>query len=118
MAQRRKHRAILGASTNATILKTGGGNLRSVSVFSLDATPVFLKFYDKATTPDENDVPVYSVEAPAAATPANGSRTSETLEGAGIPFSAGLSYRCVTSLADNGTGALSANEVIVNLTYD
>lgn len=113
-----KYRLIGAADTNATVVKAKHGRLRSVSVFSIDATPVYVKFYNKATAPDENDVPVASVECPAPATAALGSYVSRTYREPGIDFDAGLAFRIVTGIADNSTGALSASEVVLNLEYD
>lgn len=77
-----------------------------------------LKIYNKATAPDENDTPIFSI--PVAA---GGSDTLDfTVEGLGAedegaPFDAGISLRATTEIADNGTTAPTANDVVVNLTY-
>ena len=51
MAQLRRTRVKSAASTNAAVIKASGGYLRGVVAGSIDATPVYIKFYDKATTP-------------------------------------------------------------------
>lgn len=114
----RKRRVLAAASTNATVLKTGGSHLRGVYGYTIDATPVYVKFYDKAITPDENDTPVFVFVIPAATTATLGSVNNVLLPDPGITFEEGLAYRIVTGIADNDTGAVSAAEVIVNIAYD
>lgn len=102
------------ATTNANVVKASGGNLYSIVAIGLTSTVRYLKLYNKATAPTVGtDVPLMTIPVPA------------NTQGAGIaiPFSMGVNFPlgiaiAVTSgLADNNTGAILANDVVVNLTY-
>jgi hypothetical protein len=102
------------ATTNANVVKASGGNLYSIVAIGLTSTVRYLKLYNKATAPTVGtDVPLMTIPVPA------------NTQGAGIaiPFSMGVNFPlgiaiAITSgLADNDTGAILANDVVVNLTY-
>ena len=102
------------ATTNASIVKSSGGNLYSIVAIGLTSTVRYLKLYNKATAPTVGtDVPVMTIPIPA------------NTQGAGIsiPFSMGVNFPLGISLAitgtaaDNGTTAIGAGDVIINLTY-
>ena len=102
------------ATTNANVVKASGGNLYSIVAIGLTSTVRYLKLYNKATAPTVGtDVPLMTIPVPA------------NTQGAGIaiPFSMGVNFPlgiaiAITSgLADNNTGAILANDVVVNLTY-
>lgn len=102
------------ATTNANVVKASGANLYSIVAIGLTSTVRYLKLYNKATAPNVGtDVPLMTIPIPA------------NTQGAGIaiPFSMGVNFPlgigiAVTSgLADNNTGAVLANDVVVNLTY-
>ena len=102
------------ATTNANVVKASGGNLYSIVAIGLTSTVRYLKLYNKATVPTVGtDVPLMTIPVPA------------NTQGAGIaiPFSMGVNFPlgiaiAITSgLADNNTGAILANDVVVNLTY-
>lgn len=102
------------ATTNANMVKASGGNLYSIVAIGLTSTVRYLKLYNKATVPTVGtDVPLMTIPIPA------------NTQGAGIaiPFSMGVNFPlgiaiAITSgLADNNTGAILANDVVVNLTY-
>lgn len=118
MAAIQHYRKLSAADTNAVLIKTGRRHLRKVEAFSIDATPVYIKFYDKATAATEADTPKYTLVVPAPATAANGNREDALFPDPGLPFELGLAVRMVTGFADNDTGALSANEVLLNVEYD
>lgn len=106
-----------GASVNETEIKDTGGYLDWIYVSSLDATPVYLKLYDIDNDDlDENDTPIARIMIPANATAANGAGAT-TFIPAGMTFSTAISFRVTTGLADNSTGALTANEVLINWCY-
>ena len=106
---------ISAASTNATVVKASAGNLDTITAISLaDETVRYLKLYDKATAPVVGtDVPVLTIPVPT------------NLKGAGIvipvasgiKFLNGISLAITSGVADSDTGAILADEVIVNLTY-
>ena len=102
------------ATTNANVVKASGGNLYSIVAIGLTSTVRYLKLYNKATAPTVGtDVPLMTIPVPA------------NTQGAGIaiPFSMGVNFPlgiaiAITSgLADNNTGSILANDVVVNLTY-
>lgn len=102
------------ATTNANVVKASGGNLYSIIAIGLTSTVRFLKLYNKATSPIVGtDIPVMTIPVPA------------NTQGAGIsiPFSIGVNFPlgigiAITSgLDDLNNGAISANDVVVNLTY-
>lgn len=72
----------------------------------------FVKFYNKATAPTQADTPVFTYEIPQASK-IERSIPLDTL----VNFSAGISLRATTGVADSDTGAPSTNDVVVNLEY-
>ena len=102
------------ATTNASVVKSSGGNLYSIVAIGLTSTVRYLKLYNKATAPNVGtDIPVMTIPIPA------------NTQGAGIaiPFTIGVNFPLGISLAitgtaaDNGTTAIGAGDVIINLTY-
>lgn len=107
------HSAIGAATTNATVVKATAGVLYGIEAVNINAAVRYLKLYDKATTPDENDTPKLRIALQGGAT---GPRSPLSWPN-GIQFSNGISYRYVTGIADNDTGAPSASESLVNVVY-
>jgi hypothetical protein len=108
------YKLISTASTNANVVKASAGNLYSILAIGSTSNIYYLKLYNKATAPSVGvDVPVMTIPVPG------------NIQGAGvsIPFSIGVNFSlgiaiAITSgSADINTGAVGANEVIVNLTY-
>ena len=92
-------------------VKGSAGQVYGGFVYNANASIRYLKFYNKATAATVGtDVPVLTVPLPA---------TSLAILGAfsGVVFGTGISVGATTGLADNDTGAPSANDVIVNLFY-
>jgi hypothetical protein len=99
------------ANTNATVAKASAGTLFSVGGYVARASAVYLKIYNKATTPDETDTPKYTEYLP----PLTRFQIDYVR---GSAFGAGISYRMVTGGADNDTGALTAGDVLAfNMGY-
>ena len=97
-----------------TQIKATAGQLYSITVTAIDATPVFLKIYnDTGANVDETDTPVQRFVVPSAAT--GGGIT--TTWNVGMAFSTAITFRITTGAADNDTGALTANEVLVSYCY-
>lgn len=99
------------ASTNATLVKSGAGNTRSVIGFSKRATDCWLKLYNKATAPTVGtDTPVATIPIPAG--------SAFELNLGGLAFALGIGYALTTAAADADTGALTAGDVVgFNLFY-
>lgn len=58
---------VSAATTNASVQKATAGNLFEVTVSNPTATPVYIKFYNKASAPTVGtDIPVMTITAPAA----------------------------------------------------
>ena len=92
------------------IVKATPGTLFSIAAHNLNAAVRYLKFYDKATAATEADTPKFTIPLPV------GSMPPITFP-AGVAFVNGIGIRATTGLADNDTGAPTASETIVNLSY-
>ena len=95
------------------VVKASPGNLYSINANNLNAAVRYLKIYNKATAATEADTPVFTI-AITGSTVGVGTQLNFP---AGVFFSAGISIRATTELADNGTTAPTASQTIVNLTY-
>ena len=106
-------RVISAATTNATSAKASAGQVFGAYLSNVNASPRYLKLYNKATTPDENDTPVWRMAIPGNTAGAGLAKTFPN----GLAFGTGISYRLVAAVADNGTTAVSANEQLINVGY-
>jgi len=102
-----------GADEDATVIKNAAGQLSAVYLTTIDATPVYIKFYNKATAPTEADTPVLRMMVPGSATGGGGALSIP----AGFVFSTGIAFRMTTGAADADTGAVTAAEVLLNCGY-
>lgn len=108
---------ISAATVNETAVKATAGQIYSVEAFSLDATPVYWKFYnDTAANIDETDTPVLRLMIPANSTASLGAGIVQKWP-VGIQFSTAITFRATVGIADNDTAALTANEVLLNVCY-
>ena len=83
-------------------------------VTNINASPRYLKLYDKATAPTVGtDTPVNTLLIPGNATGAGG--TLNLMPGAF--FDLGLWFGLTTVVADADTGAVAADEIVVNMWY-
>lgn len=102
------------ASTNATSLKASAGQIYSVQVFNTNASARYLKFYNKASSPTVGtDTPVKVLTIPGNA---NGAGLVLSWP-QGIAFGTGIAFAATTGAADSDTGAVAANEIIINIDY-
>lgn len=99
------------ASTNPTVAKASAGRVYAINGLNAKAAVVYLKFYNKATTPTVGtDVPVVTLAIPASAP------FSFYLDG--FVFSTGIAYGLTTDAADAGTTALLAADILgLNVLY-
>lgn len=99
------------ASANATLVRAGAGRVYEINGQNAKAAVVYLKLYDKATTPTVGtDVPVYTM-ACAASGPFR-------FDLGGFQFTLGIGYGLTTDAADAGTTALTAADVLgLNIAY-
>jgi hypothetical protein len=92
------------------VAKASAGQMYGYYIANLSSATRYIKVYDKATAADQTDTPVLTLPLPAGAA-ANVSHPN------GVAFTNGIGVRATTGVADNDTGAPSANDVIVNLYY-
>lgn len=103
------------ASTNATSVKASAGTLYSISATNTNASARYLKIYDKASAPTVGtDVPKLVYLLPGNA---SGSGSNPYVPPVGVVFSNGIAFAITGGAADNDSTAVSANDVIVNLSY-
>lgn len=96
---------VAGQSIKATPGEVGG------YIITNNAASVrYLKFYDTAATPDQTYTPKLTIAIPATS-------VINLLAPAGIDFTTGIAARASTGIADNDTGAPTANDVVVNILY-
>lgn len=106
------HKKISAASTNATSVKADRGQVYAISVNNVNAAARYLKLYDKASAPTVGtDTPVLVIPLAAA------SAVHLGFGSVGVAFSLGIAYALTTGIADSDTGAVSANEHVVNIVY-
>lgn len=98
------------ANQDSTVIKGSAGSLYSVLLTNANASPRYVKLYNKATGATSADTPVATLYVP----PLGG--ISHEFPG-GADFSAGIGLRMTTGVADNDANAVAANEVIATLTY-
>lgn len=99
-------------STNATsVSATANTVLYGYYISNTNSSFRYVKFYNKASAPTVGtDTPVLVLAIP-------GSGAANVSFPAGINFTTGLAFATTTGAADSDTGAVAANEIIVNLVY-
>jgi hypothetical protein len=93
---------VTGQSIKAAPGRVGGWKLCNNA-----SSARFVKFYDTAGTPDQTSTPVFTIELPAT------SNDTMPLGDGAAEFVNGIAVRASTAVADNDTGAPSANDVVV-----
>jgi hypothetical protein len=96
------------------VVKASAGMLYGMWVTNRAADTRFVKFYDAASGTAGTGTPVITIGIPG--------NTSDDVSGLfssahGIAFSTGICVGAVTGVADNDTGAPSANDVVINIFY-
>ena len=104
-------RVISAASTNATSAKGSAGQVYGWSLSNTNAAARYFKLYNKASAPTVGtDTPVITILLPPS--------WSDSIHfDTGIAFGTGIAFALTTGIADSDTGAVAANEHIVNLYY-
>lgn len=100
----------LDVGVTGSIIKNAAGDILDITIANTSAALRYVKLYDKATAPDENDTPIRTYPVPI------GGSISPVVPD-GIGFTNGISIRATTGIADNDTGAPTANDVVVNVGY-
>ena len=80
------------------------------SVTNSAATIRYLKLYNKATAAASTDTPVFTIGIPTL-------QTVNFYISGGVNFPLGLSARCVTEAADNGTTGAATGEVLTHILH-
>ena len=108
-------RIISAATTNATLVRAGPTQVAFIYACSINAAVRYLKLYNKATTPTVGtDTPVATLMIPGSAT---GAGFALPIPGGTTAFPLGLGFALTTGIADNDTGAVAANEIVVWIGY-
>ena len=106
-----KTRITSAATVNNTLVNAAARVLRSIDVYNEAAYSVYLKFYDKATTPVAGtDVPFWTIPIP----PNSGYTKYWPF---GIPLTNGLGYAITKLKADSDTTVIAASDVVGMLTW-
>lgn len=99
------------ATTNATLVKVGRGNLFGLMLLSTAAaaTQVFLKFHDTATIPVPGTTPVLFT-IPVVSTTTLAGFVQDAFD-FGIPFFNGIGYSITGLVADSDATAVAADAI-------
>lgn len=109
------YQLISAATTNATNVKSSAGQLYMITASNVNASPRYLKIYDKASTPTVGtDTPKFTFIIPGNTA---GSGTNIPIPAQGVSFTNGISFALTTGIAVSDTGAVAASELAVNLAY-
>jgi len=100
------------ATTNATSIKNKFGTVYSCVCSNINATDVYVKFYNKSSAPTVGtDVPVITI-------PINTNKILNFDFGVlGIHFTNGISVAITKNAADTDTTAVTANDVKLLVSY-
>lgn len=103
--------AVAAASTNATSLKASAGQLYGASIYNNAAYPVYLKFYNKASSPTVGtDTIVYEV-------PVQAGTQREVHTEEGLAFGTGIAYALTKGITDADATAVALSDASVDLIY-
>lgn len=109
-------RVLAAGTTNATLVKAGPGSVGYILAVNVTGTVVFLKLYNKVSTPvpaSDSALIVHTIPIPA-----NTSGAGVALPvPAGINFSTGIGLAITANIADADNTAIAANSVVVNLGF-
>jgi hypothetical protein len=107
---------VSAASTNATLIKSSAGTLGYVTASNINASPRYLKLYNKASAPTVGtDVPVHTFLIPGNTA---GAGTNIPLPPQGIKFATGIALALTTGATDTDSAAVALNEILVNYGYN
>lgn len=107
--------SFIADGTDELLISATARKLYGVTVFTKDATPVYVKLYDKATAPSEADTPVLRVGSTAESSGLGGGNNVVFPAGTYLALTNGLGVRIVTGLADNDDTAVTTAENYVNV---
>lgn len=100
-------------AVQATNAKNTAGQIYRVNFTNINATPVYVRLYNKATAPSTSDTPIWRITVPGNTA---GAGIVETFP-AGLACSLGVGYRVTSGIADNDATVLVASTVLGNIAY-
>ena len=104
--------------TNATVM--GGCQPTAITggeFVNLGSTPVYLRIYNRCTTPDETHTPVLVFVIPGSESATSGAGHVSFVPAFPVRLSTGFAFRLSTGVAVTSTAGVNANQVVVNFTY-
>lgn len=105
------YEGVAAASNNATSVKNAAGQVFGYSLYNAAAYAVFLKFYNKATSPSPgSDTPVWVVGVPAS------SQVNLSLH-VPLTFGTGIAYAVVKGIANNDNTSVAASDCVWSIQY-
>lgn len=108
------YRLLSAASTNSNNIKASAGQVYGWYISNTNAAVRVVKLYDKATAPTVGtDTPKITLVIPGDTAGAGANVEFAN----GIPFASGIGIGITTGVPDADTGAVAADEVVVNLFY-
>lgn len=105
-------------STPCILVKNTPATLYDAQLYTISASPVWVKIYDSATLPTAGaGTIVKTLLIPSASTAANGAGNNPVFGPAGFLLANGLAYCVVTGILNNSSTAPADNTFVVNLGY-
>lgn len=101
---------IAGGSTMATVAEAGPCEWRGWTPGNLTDDFIYLKLYDKATTPTSGDTPAIVMPIPP-------TMAGNVFDVGGVEFVNGLAFRVTTGIANNNDVAVAASMASVSLAW-
>lgn len=101
------------AAVQSANLKASAGQVYSMQFFNLNASPRYVRLYDKASTSSGSDTPLWRGIIPGNTVGAGFVVSFDK----GLACTLGISIRVTAAVADNDTTILGANEIIGNVQY-
>ena len=107
---------VVAATTNATSIKASPGVLGFLAMDNTNSTPLYVKFYDKASAPTVGtDTPAYTFMVPGNL---NGAGNNPPIPPGGLNFTAGIAMAVTTNrVSTDATAVGTANTCTVNYGY-
>lgn len=104
---------ISAATNNATSLKSSAGMLYGGSISNTNASPRYVKFYNKATAPapaTDNALILWTLQVP-------GNSTVPVAVPEGGVFGTGIGFAAVANMADTDNTSIGAGDLSIDLRY-
>lgn len=102
------------ATTNLTAVKVSAGQVYAVEAFSTRNSAIYLKLYDEESSPTVGtDIPDKVILIPGNTRGAGVVINWDK----GLAFAGGIYIATTTGAADTDTGAIAAEECVINLSY-